>query len=91
MLDKNKMGGKKMNSKKILTFVLAMLMIITSLPLQLFAEKENYRFNAYGIADPRLREILQRRYDRNRDGVFDNNELKSVKKLDLSSAGFVMD
>lgn len=43
MIDKNKMGGKKMNSKKILTFFLAMLMIITSLPFQVFANTNRSR------------------------------------------------
>ena len=41
MIEKNKMGGKKMRTKKItkkfLTFFLAMLMLITSLPFQIFA------------------------------------------------------
>ena len=37
MIERNKNGGKKMKSKKILTFFLSMLMLITCIPFQIFA------------------------------------------------------
>lgn len=81
MTEKSKTGGKKMKDKKILTFFLAMLMIITSLPLQVFAApREVFQIDARTFPDPQLQTLI-REFDTDRNRSIDEDELREARKM----------
>ncbi|WP_308534183.1 hypothetical protein, partial [uncultured Peptoniphilus sp.] len=70
-----------MKDRKILTFFLAMLMIITSLPLQVFAlPAKVFRIDGTTFPDMQLQNIAKG-FDKNRDGYIDEDELLFANKM----------
>ena len=82
MIERNKIGGKEMKNKKILTFFLAMLMLITSLPLQVFAAPEKlFRVDDDIIFPDRNLRLIVKEFDTNKDDYIDENELLSAREM----------
>ena len=81
MIEKNRMGGKKMKDKKILAFFLATIMLITSLPLQAFAApREVFQIDARTFPDPQLQTLIQE-FDTDRNRSIDEDELREARKM----------
>ena len=82
MIERNKIGGKEMKNKKILTFFLAMLMLITSLPLQVFAAPVKlFRVDDDIIFPDRNLRLIVKEFDTNKDDYIDENELLSAREM----------
>ena len=93
MLDKNKMRGKKMNSKKILTFVLAMVMFIGCLPLNPIATyaEGDVAINETNFPDENFRNYVSSQLDTNHNGFLSQEECNKVEKIDISQSVYTED
>ena len=87
MLDKNKMGGKKMRgkSKRIMGLLLALFMIIGCLPLntiETYAAERDVVINETNFPDENFRGYL-RKFDKDHSGSLSQKERDAVKEIEV--------